>query len=126
MKLQTTQKDGKLYGKLPDTGWIDIQFTSNDWKAREGSIYTPKFRKIGNIVFLQGQFATKQVLNAGNHSVYTTNLPPPSRQHTICTCSFLGNMINMWFTNNNITFKVYDNNFIDTIGVSIDSCYIAD
>ncbi|MCR5145977.1 MAG: hypothetical protein K6B70_01315 [Clostridia bacterium] len=125
MKLQTTQKDGKLYGKLPDTGWVDIQFSSNDWKPRASGGYHPKFRKIGNVVFLQGQFATQNTLNAGTYNIVTTNLPKPQKQHTLASCSYLGELVCMWITGKTITFKL-KNSLYDDIGVSIDSCYITD
>lgn len=115
----------KYENATQDTGWTPIEFTSNDWKAREGStMYAPKFRKIGDVVFLQGQFATNQILNPGTYNIVTTNLPAPDKQHTICTCSYTGKLVNMWIVGKTISLRVFDNNFNDAIGVSIDSCYI--
>lgn len=124
MKLQTTQKDGKLYGKLPDTGWINIQISSNDWEARQN--YQPAFRKIGNIVYLKGQLMPKSSLNAGNYNINMSNLPKPSTQHTFSSISYNGTLFNIWLVNQTLTLRLYSNNYTDPVGISIDSCYIAD
>lgn len=123
MKLQTTQKDGKLYGKLPDTGWINIQFSSNDWEARPN--YQPAFRKVGNIVFLKGQLLPKKSLNAGNYNISMTNLPTPSVQHTFSSISYNGTLLNFWLVNQVLTLRLFSSNYSDPVGVSIDSSYIA-
>lgn len=98
MKLQTTQKDGKLYGKLPDTGWVDLNpyLNSNDFTVRSG--FPIGIRKIGNRVYLKGIVYNPQNLSTANNSILT-NIPAkfrPTIQYTIGGCS--GNLakFNMW------------------------------
>ena len=63
MKLQTTQKDGKLYGKLPDTGWVDITLQNGVTARDSTNTYKPQIRRIGNIVFLKGQIKIPANIN---------------------------------------------------------------
>ena len=111
---------------IEDTGWIPIEYTSNDWQERDNNVYRPRYRKIGKVVFLQGQFATKQTLNAGSHNITVSNLPIPVYQHSFSKVSFGGKIANCWFSGNTMTIRIFENNYSDTIGFDIDSCYIAE
>lgn len=44
----------ELEEKLEDTGWIDLKFSSNFENYNGTKSNNPKYRKIGNIIMLQG------------------------------------------------------------------------
>lgn len=106
-----------------DTGWINIQFTSNDWKERDSGGYAPKYRILNNVLYLQGQFATKQALNAGIHVINTTNLPMPKNQYSFCSVGFSGEVFTGWIIGNAISIRTFTDSYSDGIGVAIDGCY---
>lgn len=88
MKLQTTQKDGKLYGKLPDTGWVDLSpyINSSDFTVRSG--FPVGIRKIGNRVYLKGIVYNEATLS-GVSTIFSgiSNTYRPSIQHTVSGCN---------------------------------------
>lgn len=51
-ELQTTQYNNKLYGKLPDTSWIELPISTADFE--NFSWEKLAYRKIGNVVYLHG------------------------------------------------------------------------
>lgn len=55
MKMQVVKKDNKYYGKLPDTGWIDMSsyINTENFAARPGM--PPQVRKIGNVIYWRGE-----------------------------------------------------------------------
>ena len=52
MKMQVVKKDSKYYGKLPDTGWIELPISTADFE--NWSWEKLSYRKIGNVVYLHG------------------------------------------------------------------------
>ena len=108
---------------INDSGWIDMTFTSNDWQARGSGVYHPKFRVIGNVVYLQGQFATKQTLNAGIHTITISNIPTPKNQYSFSTVAFGGQVFNCYLVGNVLSIKTFTANYSDSIGVQIDGSY---
>ena len=110
-----------------DTGWVTITFDTNTYfSARSGAGYAPKYRKIGNVVYLQGQFQVKSALTGlTNYTITNMNLPAPDHQYSFTTGGYQENIATGWLVNNTMTIRPYKNWGVDTIGIAIDGCYIS-
>ena len=109
-----------------DGEWIPITFDNNNYfSARSG--YVPKYKKVGKVVYLNGQFSIKASLNAlQNYAISNTNLPQPKYQYSFITGAYSKTPAVGWIYGNSITFRPYETAVADAIGFAIDGCYLID
>ena len=119
-----TQEIENIKSSIEETQWTNISFTSTYWNARSG--YEPKFKKIGNVVYITGQVVPKQNLNAlTNYGLTASNLPTPTYQHSFTTSTYGGVVATGWISGNSITIRPFSAiPSTEVVGCAIDGCYI--
>lgn len=101
----------ELEEKLEDTGWIDLEFSSDFENYNKTKSNNPKYRKIGNIVMLQGIATPVKKTPNDTTQVELFTIPEeirPSKEfYQICQ----GTGVNKWLltinTNGMVTFSRY-------------------
>lgn len=101
----------ELEEKLEDTGWIDLEFSSNFENYNGTKSNNPKYRKIGNIVMLQGVATPVKTISGSSTEIEMFTLPeevhPP--KEFLCICQ--GTSMNRWLltvmTNGRVAFSRY-------------------
>lgn len=112
--------------KVSDTGWVTITLGSNNYlSARSGADYAPKYRKIGNVVYLQGQLKVTSAMNAKtNYTISLSNIPTPAYQTSFVTGNYGGVVANAWISGTTLAIRPYGAVSTEDVGFQIDTCYI--
>ena len=94
-----------------DTGWIDLKFSSNFENYNGTASNNPKYRRIGNIVMLQGVATPVKATSGSSTETKMFTLPEevhPSKEF-LCICQ--GTSMNRWLLtvsiNGSVTFSRY-------------------
>ena len=97
--------------KIADTGWIDLEFSSDFENYNGTKSNNPKYRKIGNIIMLQGVATPVAKTPADSSELELFTIPEEIRpwKETYQLCQGTGN--NKWLltiaTNGIVTFSRY-------------------
>lgn len=97
--------------KLKDTGWIDLEFSSDFENYNKTASNNPKYRRIGNIVMLQGVATPVEKTPDDTTQLELFTIPeeiiPSKIFYQICQ----GTGVNKWLltinTNGKVTFSRY-------------------
>ena len=101
----------ELEEKIADTGWVDLEFSSNFENHGGTASNNPKYRKIGNVVMLQGIATPVAKTPADSSELELFTIPEeirPSKEfYQLCQ----GTGTNKWLltvnTNGAVTFSRY-------------------
>lgn len=101
----------ELEEKIADTGWKDLKFSSNFENYNGTASNNPKYRKIGNVIMLQGVATPVKAISGSSTEFEMFTLPEevhPSKEF-LCICQ--GTSMNRWLltvsTNGRVTFSRY-------------------
>ena len=97
--------------KLADTGWIDLEFSSDFENYNGTASNNPKYRKIGNIVMLQGLATPVEKTPADSSQLELFTIPEEARPKKVFYQLCQGTGSNKWLltvnTNGAVTFSRY-------------------
>lgn len=101
----------ELEEKLEDTGWIDLEFSSDFENYNGTKSNNPKYRKIGNIVMLQGIATPVKKTPDDTTQVELFTLPEEARPSKAFYQLCQGTGVNKWLltinTNGMVAFSRY-------------------
>ena len=101
----------ELEEKIADTGWIDLEFSSNFGNYNGIASNNPKYRKIGNIVMLQGVATPVKKTPADSTELELFTIPEEARPSKELCQICQGTGVNKWLltvgTNGNVSFSRY-------------------
>lgn len=97
--------------KLADTGWIDLEFSKSFENYGTGANNNPKYRKIGNIVMLQGVATPVNKTPTDSSQVELFTIPEEARPSKVFYQLCQGTAKNNWLltvnTNGSVAFSRY-------------------
>lgn len=97
--------------KLADTGWIDLEFSKSFENYGTGANNNPKYRKIGNIVMLQGVATPVNKTPTDSSQVELFTIPEEARPSKVFYQLCQGTVKNNWLltvnTNGSVAFSRY-------------------
>ena len=101
----------ELEEKLEDTGWIDLEFSSDFENYNGTASNNPKYRKIGNIVMLQGVASPVEKTPTDTTQLELFTIPEEIRPSKIFYQICQGTGVNKWLltvnTNGVVAFSRY-------------------
>jgi len=124
--VQLKDTNSNIFPKLYDSGWQDLEFTSDYWQNRNDK-FKMKFRQIGNIVKLSGMIKPKTTIPAGEHYITVLNLPTFSEsQLNFSSISYHnGKVVNGWLYNYELCCRTFEEmTTADNIGFAVEIVYI--
>ena len=91
----------EILNAIDDTGWVDLEFSSNFENYNGTASNNPKYRKIGNVVMLQGIATPTEDLTVGSTETEMFILPEEARPADKFYQLQQGTGFNKWLLNVN-------------------------
>ena len=101
----------EILNAIDDTGWIDLEFSSKFENYNGTASNNPKYRKIGNIVMLQGLATPVEKTPADSTELELFTIPEEIRPSKVFYQLCQGTGVNKWLltvnTNGMVAFSRY-------------------
>ncbi len=101
----------EILNAIDDTGWIDLEFSSDFENYNGAASNNPKYRKIGNVVMLQGLATPVAKTPADTTLLELFTIPVEIRPSKVFYQVCQGTSVNKWLltvnTNGSVSFSRY-------------------